>query len=99
MQPQENFSNGAGTANESGTIVCSQCGAPMPLEMRFCRACGNRLGEGPAEYTQTVRFADAEAAADARFTAPYGPGMTAPIVPAAGGFGSFWAFSLPAAAF
>ena len=28
----------------------------MPSEMRFCRACGCRLGEGVAEYTETVRF-------------------------------------------
>jgi membrane-associated protease RseP (regulator of RpoE activity) len=28
----------------------------MPSELRFCRNCGFRLGEGPAEYTETVRF-------------------------------------------
>ena len=28
----------------------------MPRELRFCRNCGYRLGEGSAEYTQTVRF-------------------------------------------
>ncbi len=28
----------------------------MPREMRFCRACGQRLGEGLAEYVETVRF-------------------------------------------
>ena len=28
----------------------------MPKELRFCRNCGFRLGEGPAEYTETVRF-------------------------------------------
>ena len=28
----------------------------MPREMRFCRLCGFRLGEGVAEYTETVRF-------------------------------------------
>lgn len=28
----------------------------MPRELRFCRNCGFRLGEGPAEYTETVRF-------------------------------------------
>jgi membrane-associated protease RseP (regulator of RpoE activity) len=31
----------------------------MPSEMRFCRLCGCRLGEGIEEYTETVRFADA----------------------------------------
>ncbi len=28
----------------------------MPRDLRFCRNCGFRLGEGPAEYTETVRF-------------------------------------------
>lgn len=28
----------------------------MPAELRFCRNCGFRLGEGVAEYTETVRF-------------------------------------------
>ena len=28
----------------------------MPSELRFCRNCGFRLGEGLAEYTETVRF-------------------------------------------
>jgi len=51
----------------------------MPREMRFCRACGNRLGEGPAEYTETVRFPNATATSNGQYTAPYGPGMTAPI--------------------
>jgi hypothetical protein len=36
--------------------TCPSCHASMPLEMRFCRLCGYRLGEGLAEYTETVRF-------------------------------------------
>src|SRR6185503_16618105 len=35
---------------------CSNCRSAMPSELRFCRNCGFRLGEGVAEYTQTVRF-------------------------------------------
>jgi membrane-associated protease RseP (regulator of RpoE activity) len=31
----------------------------MPRSMRFCRACGCRLGEGIEEYTETVRFQSA----------------------------------------
>jgi hypothetical protein len=31
----------------------------MPKDLRFCRNCGFRLGEGIAEYTETVRFQDA----------------------------------------
>lgn len=59
----------------------------MPREMRFCRACGNRLGEGPAEYTETTRFPNAPAApaaTGARFTAPFTPGMNAPLAPQTG---------------
>jgi membrane-associated protease RseP (regulator of RpoE activity) len=32
----------------------------MPSELRFCRNCGYRLGEGVAEYTETVRFANGQ---------------------------------------
>ncbi len=56
----------------------------MPREMRFCRSCGNRLGEGPAEYTETVRFPNAPVATGARFTAPFTPGMNAPLAPQTG---------------
>jgi membrane-associated protease RseP (regulator of RpoE activity) len=52
----------------------------MPKEMRFCRACGNRLGEGPAEYTETVRFRNA-ATANAQFNPAYIPPAAAPIAP------------------
>src|SRR5918992_2098757 len=61
MQPQDNLNNPSGGSGDTGAIVCSECGAPMPQGMRFCRACGNRLGEGSAEYTETVRFPHATA--------------------------------------
>lgn len=48
--------NAAGTT--LGTL-CPNCRAEMPREMRFCRSCGFRLGEGVAEFTETVRFAKA----------------------------------------
>lgn len=76
MQPQPNFS---GSGDQSGAIVCTQCGAPMPKEMRFCRSCGNRLGEGPAEYTETVRLPHATATANGQFATQFSPGMTAPM--------------------
>jgi membrane-associated protease RseP (regulator of RpoE activity) len=57
----------------------------MPKEMRFCRSCGNRLGEGPAEYTETVRLPHATATANGQFRAPFAPGMTAPMVQQTGG--------------
>jgi membrane-associated protease RseP (regulator of RpoE activity) len=82
MQPQQNFSgSGSGSGDPSAAIVCAQCGAPMPKEMRFCRSCGNRLGEGPAEYTETVRFPNATAAANGRSMGAYTPGPGAPIAP------------------
>ncbi len=81
MDSPPNFS---APADQSGNIVCAQCGAPMPREMRFCRSCGNRLGEGPAEYTETVRFPNAPVATGARFTAPFTPGMNAPLAPQTG---------------
>src|SRR5713101_5954771 len=67
MQSQQNPSG----PDQSGAVVCTQCGAPMPKEMRFCRACGNRLGEGPAEYTETVRFPNAQASTGANPTTPF----------------------------
>ena len=73
MQPQPNFA-----ANSSREQFCAQCGSPMPIEMRFCRSCGNRLGEGPAEYTETVRFPNTTGAAGGR-TTPFYPGAYAPL--------------------
>ena len=67
MQPQQHFSG----PDQSGGVVCAQCGAPMPKEMRFCRSCGNRLGEGPAEYTETVRLPNAQTGPGASATTPF----------------------------
>ena len=39
--------------------TCGNCHSPMPRDLRFCRNCGFRLGEGSAEYTETVRFQNA----------------------------------------
>lgn len=57
----------------------------MPKEMRFCRSCGNRLGEGPAEYTQTVRFPHTTAATGAG-TTPFYPSVNAPLIQQSGNF-------------
>lgn len=46
---------------ESSVTTCANCRTPMPVGLRFCRNCGFRLGEGPAEYTETVRFQDGQA--------------------------------------
>src|SRR5260221_6372423 len=80
MQPQQKFSgSGSGSADQSGAIVCSQCGAPMPPGMRFCRTCGNRLGEGPAEYTETVRLPNGTTTPNAQFGNQYTAGMGGPM--------------------
>lgn len=57
----------------------------MPVGLRFCRNCGYRLGEGPAEYTETVRFPNAAGpmAANAANSFGVGAGQMAPA--AAGG--------------
>jgi hypothetical protein len=44
---------------DPAVTTCGNCRAPMPRELRFCRNCGFRLGEGSAEYTETVRFQNA----------------------------------------
>src|SRR5712664_1771780 len=36
--------------------TCGNFTSTMPTDLRFCRNCGYRLGEGSAEYTETVRF-------------------------------------------
>ena len=41
-----------------GLTTCSNCHSPMPSELRFCRNCGFRLGDGLAEYNETIRFGD-----------------------------------------
>lgn len=68
--------------------TCGNCHAPMPRELRFCRNCGFRLGEGPAEYTETVRFQNAPPgtlpANGAQMPYAYGPGG-GPMTVAPGG--------------
>ncbi len=60
----------------------------MPLGLRFCRNCGYRLGEGPAEYTETERFerptATDNGAAPQSYATTYGVGG-GPMAPSAVG--------------
>ncbi|MDX6614578.1 MAG: serine protease Do [Blastocatellia bacterium] len=71
-----NQANNSG--NQSGTH-CSTCGAVMPPDLRFCRACGSRLGEDVAEYTETVRFQNAPTANSVPPSAPgFGAGPQGP---------------------
>lgn len=53
MQPESS----AGPRAKNGDFnnnECPNCHALMPRQMRFCRACGYRMGEGIEEYTDTV---------------------------------------------
>ncbi len=59
----------------------------MPRELRFCRNCGFRLGEGPAEYTETVRFPNGAPAILSGNSAgasqyPFGTHYAGPLSPA-----------------
>ena len=55
---------------DSRVTTCANCHTPMPLGLRFCRNCGYRLGEGLAEYTETVRFKDKPGGFGADYAAP-----------------------------
>jgi predicted metalloprotease with PDZ domain len=67
-------------ADTQDVSTCPNCCALMPREMRFCRACGCRLGEGIEEYTETVRFQNAPPTSRARKsqTASAAPSPTSP---------------------
>jgi membrane-associated protease RseP (regulator of RpoE activity) len=55
----------------------------MPRDMRFCRNCGNRLGEGPAEYTQTEILPGSRPRATG--TTPFYTSVNAPLIQQSGG--------------
>jgi membrane-associated protease RseP (regulator of RpoE activity) len=50
------MSNNLENSEPITSITCLNCHSTMPAELRFCRNCGFRLGEGLAEYNETVRF-------------------------------------------
>ncbi|HET6669355.1 MAG TPA: PDZ domain-containing protein [Pyrinomonadaceae bacterium] len=63
---------------DSSVTTCANCGTPMPLGLRFCRNCGFRLGEGPAEYTETVRFPNGQPGVGTT-QQPFSPNYAAPL--------------------
>src|SRR3954471_22159865 len=85
MQTEAHREANAGTQD---VFVCPNCHTLMPSEMRFCRACGCRLGEGIEEYTETVRFDGAQDTGRARKakTASAQPQPTSPT--GIGGWGT-----------
>ena len=75
---------------EAGGSTCGNCRTPMPAGLRFCRNCGFRLGEGSAEYTETVRFQNAPPGTfpgNAPNSGPYGFGGGPMTVSPRGGIG------------
>lgn len=81
----------AGAAQAEEITICPNCHVAMPRTLRFCRSCGFRLGEGLAEYTETVRLPNKPTAAAQQ-------GATAGAASAAGQPGaSTWAPIAPGA--
>jgi membrane-associated protease RseP (regulator of RpoE activity) len=66
---------------DAAVTTCGNCRLPMPRELRFCRNCGFRLGEGSAEYTETVRFQNVPPGAFAGNSSPnsFSHGMGGPM--------------------
>jgi membrane-associated protease RseP (regulator of RpoE activity) len=57
MTPERQpFTQFAGSGPAADTVTCPSCRAQLVAGMRFCRLCGFRLGDGLAEYTETVRL-------------------------------------------
>jgi S1-C subfamily serine protease len=90
MQPEPK--RAAANADAEAITICPNCHVPMPRTMRFCRSCGFRLGEGVAEYAETMRLNNQANTAGAAgpATAPrsgntspsgQGPNFWAPIAP------------------
>jgi membrane-associated protease RseP (regulator of RpoE activity) len=73
----------------SSSTACKNCHSPMPSELRFCRNCGCRLGEGSAEYTETVRFPNGASGTAGNFgnASPFGTGAGQMVPNVAGPIG------------
>ena len=73
----------------SSSTACKNCHSPMPIELRFCRNCGCRLGEGSAEYTETVRFPNGASGTAGNFgnASPFGTGAGQMVPNVAGPIG------------
>lgn len=85
MQPEPK--KVAAHVNEEAITICPNCHVQMPSVLRFCRSCGFRLGEGLAEYVETVRLPHQPTAsqngAATRGAQQFGANAWAPIAPAA----------------
>lgn len=71
MSPETQSADSFAAARAAAeTMTCPSCRAELPRGMRFCRLCGYRLGEGLAEFVETVRFDGMPAAPPAAPLAP-----------------------------
>jgi len=72
--------------NAEEITICPNCHVQMPSILRFCRSCGFRLGEGVAEYVETVRLPNQPTStpnASAAGAPQFGANVWAPLAPAA----------------
>jgi S1-C subfamily serine protease len=94
MQPEPK--KAAASADTEAVTICPNCHVPMPSAMRFCRSCGFRLGEGVAEYAETMRLhnqantggsrsANTASRSPQTGATAYGQNAWAPIAPVAQG--------------
>lgn len=84
MQPEPK--KAAAPLNAEGITTCPNCHVQMPSILRFCRSCGFRLGEGVAEYVETVRLPHQPTASpngSAAGAQQFGANVWAPLAPAA----------------
>lgn len=89
MQSEPTLPNTEPSAAGADAItVCPNCRTQMPRELRFCRACGFRLGEGVAEFTETVRFQNPPPRAAQAFRTSDARGAATAAPPASNPFGN-----------
>lgn len=73
--------------NAEEITICPNCHVQMPSILRFCRSCGFRLGEGVAEYVETVRLPNKPPTSQPNGSAAgapqFGANVWAPLAPAA----------------
>lgn len=76
---QQNAEMPLNSGTEPEVTNCLNCRSAMPRGLRFCRNCGYRLGEGSAEYTETVRLRNGQPSSTVGSSAPaVGPNDPAP---------------------
>src|SRR6266478_2244620 len=85
MEGQQSVSASPENSVTPGFVLCTSCKAEMPSEMRFCRLCGYRIGEGVAEFSETVRLPGAPFRPAQTRVDPAGGAKGQPFNPTQGG--------------